>query len=138
MPIAPSRVFVYWNLHRRLWSVRALDGPLKGRVIDHRRTLTLTDAVGRVGAAGNARVRREGRKNVHAGIVGLWVPNAEWSVAPGSAGTESVTYDPYKDHTFVVPSVWARSAWRGSPMVSMQCVSLAAGKTVPVVVASVF
>jgi hypothetical protein len=138
MPTAPVRVFVYWNLHRRLWSVRALEGPLKGRVIDHLRTLTLTDAVGRVGAAGNARVRREGRKNVHAGIVGQWSPRVEWSVAPGSAGTESVTYDPYKDHTFVVPSVWARTAWRGSPMVSMQCISLAAGRTVPAVVASVF
>lgn len=130
------RVFVYWNLHRKVWSIRALEGPSKGRVVAHRNTLTLTDAIGRVGAAGNARVRLEGRKNVHAGIVGHWVPEANWAVAPNSIGTEGVTYNPYKDRAFVVPNVWSRPAWRGSKMVSMQRVQLPTGAFVPAVVAS--
>ena len=29
------RVEVYWNLHKRLFSVRALEGEHKGRVIEH-------------------------------------------------------------------------------------------------------
>lgn len=64
------KVFVYFNLHRKLWSVKALEGPDKGRVIAHSDAVTLRNAYGKVSAAGRARVLREGRKNVHAGIVG--------------------------------------------------------------------
>ncbi|CAB4165115.1 hypothetical protein UFOVP823_10 [uncultured Caudovirales phage] len=38
------RVFVYWNLHRKLWSVRAAEGPNKGRVIAHRECVYLLHA----------------------------------------------------------------------------------------------
>ena len=38
------RVEVYWNLHKRLFSVRALEGENKGRVIDHAYGVRLSDA----------------------------------------------------------------------------------------------
>ena len=79
--------------------MKALEGENKGRVIAHRKTVWLTDAVPKVSEAGRQRVLREQRKNVHAGIVGQWrdadmplVSNDYWL---------PVTYNPYKYETFV-------------------------------------
>jgi hypothetical protein len=47
-----QRVYVYFNLHRKLWSVRALDGPHKGRVIAHKRGVVLQDVSPRVSQSG--------------------------------------------------------------------------------------
>lgn len=90
------KVFVYYNLHRKLWSVKALEGPRKGRVIAHSHYVVLRDAVGKVSQAGRERVLRERRKNVHAGIVGTLV-EAEAHQIPA----RKVTYNPYKYETFV-------------------------------------
>ena len=63
-----KRVYVYWNLHRKLWSVRQ-----SGLIVDHAHLLSLRDCKFLVGKAGQARVRREGKKNVHAYIKGhMW------------------------------------------------------------------
>jgi hypothetical protein len=93
------KVFVYYNLHKHLWSIKALEGENKGRVIAHRPTVWLTNAVPKVSEAGRQRVLKEQRKNVHAGIVGHWrdadmplVSNDYWV---------PVTYNPYKYETFV-------------------------------------
>lgn len=64
------RVFVYKNLHKDCWSIRALDGEHKGRVVAHADRVILKDVQFRVSEAGRQRVIREGRKNVHAGVVG--------------------------------------------------------------------
>lgn len=91
------KVFVYWNLHKGMWSVKALEGPDKGRVIMRTDRLALAGVTGKVSQAGRERVLREGRKNVHAGIVGTLrmdgVPTAELS--------RGVTYNPYLYSTFV-------------------------------------
>ena len=94
------RVQVYWNLHKKQWSVVALEGERKGRVISHAAgAIFLEDVKFAVQPAGRDRVRREGRKNVHAFVRGEWVSNMahvrtfrRW--AP-------VVYDPYKFDTFV-------------------------------------
>ena len=93
------KVFAYRNLHRNCWSVKALEGRLKGRVIYYAQDLTLWNCVFKVSEAGRQRVLREQKKNVHAGIVGVldestvnWVP-----LIPG----KSVTYNPYKYASFV-------------------------------------
>lgn len=91
------RVFVYWNLHRKVWSVKALEGPEKGRVIAHSPHVMVMDAAGKVSQAGRQRVIREKRKNVHAGIVGTL---AGLNHQPHFTG-EAVTYNPYKYETFV-------------------------------------
>lgn len=93
------KVFVYWNLHKNCWSVKALEGENKGRVIYHAQNVTLSDCTFRVSKAGRERVLREKRKNVHAGVVGqLGRINVPLSYMPQMT---AVTYNPYKYETFV-------------------------------------
>lgn len=97
------RVFVYWNLHRGLWSVKALEGPNKGRVICRLPEILLEDVEGKVSEAGRQRVIREGKKNVHAGLVGVWVSHgrkAEVKRAVKEIG-DTITYNPRKYTGFV-------------------------------------
>lgn len=89
------RVQAYWNLHRHCFSVVALEGEHKGRVVAHLPEVRLADARFTVRPSGRERVRREGRKNVHAFVRGRWqqsVPNLI---------RLCVTYNPYKHETFV-------------------------------------
>ena len=99
------KVFVYWNLHRGLWSVKALEGPQKGRVIDRVSEILLTDVEGKVSEAGRQRVLRERRKNVHAGIVGTWNVTRYRNQTDIECALEDVgdriTYNPYKYREFV-------------------------------------
>ena len=97
------KVFVYFNLHRKLFSIKALEGDMKGRVIAHRHTVLINDATFKVSEAGRQRVIREQRKNVHAGVSGTWI-NVDagrglhsFVIINGSA----ITYNPYKYNTFV-------------------------------------
>ena len=93
------KVFVYRNLRKNCYSVKALEGPNKGRVIAHWDALTLTDAEFKVSRSGRARVLREKQKNVHAGVVGNWEPeNNYWD---GFENSHAVTYNPYKFESFV-------------------------------------
>ena len=103
-----QRVYVYFNLHRKLWSVRALDGPHKGRVIAHKRGVVLQDVTPRVSQAGRERVLRERKKNVHAGLVGYWVPFN----TPITEHMVPITYNPYKYESFVYVS--DKSAYTGT------------------------
>jgi hypothetical protein len=91
------RVFVYFNLHKKCFSVKALEGADKGRVIAHRDALMLHSAVFKVSEAGRQRVLRERKKNVHAGVVGQWFDTVPYALDNGTA----ITYNPYKYNTFV-------------------------------------
>ena len=105
------KVFVYFNLHKKLFSIKALEGPNKGRVVAHRRELSLLDAVFKVSEAGRQRVLRERKKNVHAGVVGQWFDTTE-----AVDNKLQVTYNPYKYTGFVLKEQddhiveWARTA----------------------------
>ena len=96
------RVFVYYNLHKKLWSVKALDGPNKGRVVHHANAVCLANATPKVSRAGRLRVLLERCKNVHAGIVGDLV---SWTNETSDWGAyddwPTVTYNPYLYETFV-------------------------------------
>lgn len=93
------KVFVYRNLHKNCWSIKALEGENKGRVIYHAEDVTLTDCTFKVSKAGRERVLRERRKNVHAGVVGQLIKtNVPLSHMPQMV---SVTYNPYKYESFV-------------------------------------
>lgn len=111
------KVFVYFNLHRKCWSIKALEGPSKGRVIGHAHYVDLACVEWRVSEAGRQRVLREKKKNVHAGAVGkleAWsTPEGErhgvkmgestFDRVSADLSTEaplSVTYNPYKGPTF--------------------------------------
>lgn len=105
------RVFCYFNLHRLCFSVKALEGEHKGRVIAHADAVHLSGVEFKVSEAGRQRVLREQRKNVHAGAVGTlenWLPAGErtsraWSNRRrrfDQRGTR-VTYNPYRFASFV-------------------------------------
>jgi len=90
-----QKVRVYWNLHRKVWSVQDVKS---GRVCDHLQHISLTDAKFVVRKGGQKRVREEGKKNVHAFAVGTG--GCEKGVATRYDG-RPVTYNPYKNDTFV-------------------------------------
>ena len=90
-------VFVYYNLHRKLWSIKCLDaGPNKGKVVAHRTEVVLESPKPKVSEAGRQRVLKEKQKNVHAGLVGVW-RDRKVLLAEG----DNITYNPYKYDTFV-------------------------------------
>ncbi|QFG10453.1 hypothetical protein KIV65_gp14 [Mycobacterium phage Anthony] len=104
------RVFVYRNLHKGCYSVRAEEGPDKGRVVAHSEHVLLGGVTPKVSAAGRDRVRRERRKNVHAGLTGELLSLEEQDFI-GS----KVTYNPYRADGFVYATTEAPFA--GSPEV---------------------
>ena len=97
------RVFVYFNLHRKCLSVKALEGERKGRVIAHADMVVLDNVTFKVSEAGRQRVIREQRKNVHAGVVGelesMGINTAMLSIA--EALYSPLKYNPYKFDSFV-------------------------------------
>ena len=89
-----EKVEVYYNLHKKCWSVRSCK---TGRVIKHADSLTMRDCKFVVQPAGRERVRREGKKNVHAFVRGFIEdspPDMYYNVKP-------VHYNPYIFDTFV-------------------------------------
>ena len=98
---------VYWNLHKGQWSIQ-----------DRRTGLVV----------GRQRVLLEGKKNVHAFAEG-WYPEV-W-ISPKFYHDEgrSVTYNPYKNDTFVyvdngepvgeVGSIWLTTTAEGKPSVKV-------------------
>lgn len=92
------RVFVYYNLHKKLWSIKALEGEHKGKVIYHRDEVYLSDVVPKVSQAGRNRVLKEQCKNVHAGLVGT----LEDEIISNQVA-KKVSYNPYfLEHFFYV------------------------------------
>ena len=87
-----GRVQVYYNLHKKCLSIR-----YKGKVIEHAREVTLTDARFHVQPAGRERVLREKKKNVHAFVRGYITKGLK--IMPTKQ--KLVTYNPYKHTSFV-------------------------------------
>ena len=87
------QVRVYYNLHRHTFSVQhRIDG--RWLVRGYADEVMLRDATFKVSEAGRQRVISEGRKNVHAFVVGTLVD----SLPPTPV---AVTYNPYKYEAFV-------------------------------------
>lgn len=92
-----AKVYIYWNLHKRCFSAKK-----NGKVFAHFRNASILNPEFRVSAAGCRRVRRDGRKNVHANIVCepqhcvIYPDNS--TVA---ATSETASYNPYLYETFV-------------------------------------
>ena len=90
------RVFVYFNLHKKLFSIKSLEGIHKGKVIGHTSDLVLKDCEFKVSEAGRQRVLKEKRKNVHAGVVGF-ITTVDLMLLTGDRELLiRVTYNPYK------------------------------------------
>ena len=98
------KVFIYFNLHRKCFSVKALEGTNKGRVVAHVSDAVIHSPTFKVSEAGRQRVLREKKKNVHAGVVGLWFDdeyNASRTVEHSAMLGRAVTYNPYRFDSFV-------------------------------------
>ena len=100
------KVFIYWNLHKQCWSIRAQEGEDRGRVIGHAHAFQVTDPMFKVSEAGRQRVLATKRKLVHAGIVGeltgvMWF-GGERANNPfnRTRGGTPVTYSPYRGPSF--------------------------------------
>ena len=95
-----DRVEVYRNLHNGTFSVRR-----NGKVVLHLRnwmTLHLQDVKFAVQPAGREKVRREGKKNVHAYVRGTVIKAEEHHLKETfkEKCREWVTYNPYQNDTF--------------------------------------
>jgi hypothetical protein len=98
------RVEAYWNLHKPgMYSIRR-----KGKVISHVPFLTMKDVQWVVQPAGNARVKREGKKNVHAFARGTWLyGNDELQLVNDELRLKTsirVRYNPYVHEGFTTMS----------------------------------
>jgi len=102
---------LYWNLHKKKWS---LQDRKTGRVQQHVTAYTMYDAKFVVRKAGQAKVRSEGRKNVHAFAVGTG--GFRDGIATRLSG-RPVTYNPYENDTFVFADT-------GEPVTEVQAISV--------------
>jgi hypothetical protein len=93
------RVEVYWNLHKKCWSVRH-----KGKVIKHCSCIRLRDVQWVVQPGGQARVRKQGRKNVHAfarGTLQRFDQALDCHRDEGYQSCIELRYNPYINDSFV-------------------------------------
>lgn len=92
------RVRVYWNLHKKCFSIKMWDkrSPHKGYVVAHTTRFTAVNCKYVVQKAGQQRVRRERKKNVHAYIEGVFVDSVDTVFK-----FAETTYNPYEDEGFV-------------------------------------
>ena len=85
-------VEVYFNLHKKCWSIRQ-----SGASVIHADFVEIKEPQFVVQQGGNARVRREKRKNVHAFVRGYLTERV--GIFPKNQ--KLVTYNPYKHTSFV-------------------------------------
>lgn len=69
-PWAATRVAVYKNLHRGQWSVRALDGVHKGKVVAHASSVGLLHTHMHVNERAQRRIADGAPREVHAWVIG--------------------------------------------------------------------
>lgn len=96
---APRRVYVYHNFHKGCLSVRAMEGPNKGRVVAYADAVELAGCDFKCGEAARSRIAAGGVKEVHAGVQGTLV-RMDLVGSPATierlAGVR-VTYNPKRD-----------------------------------------
>ena len=96
-----DRIEVYRNLHNDTFSIRR-----NGKVVKHLanwQTIFLKDVKFAVQPAGREKVRREGKKNVHAFIRGTYLAPSTFPHTTSefkAKCTEWVTYNPYQNDHF--------------------------------------
>lgn len=98
------RMRVHFNLHTRRWSVTALSGEHRGRVVAQVDDITLHGGPDgavefKVSRAGWERCRRTGHRNVHAWCIGLV---QDIDTAPDLRNLIRVTYNPLRAPQFEV------------------------------------
>jgi len=99
-----DRIRVYYNLHRKCFSIQDYQ---TGLVTEHIDKLFMTNAMFVVRKSGNERVKKEGKKNVHAFVNGI--RQSVW-VEP-KLSYQKVSYDPYTMDFFHYERTINHSNW---------------------------
>ena len=89
-------VRVHFNLHTHLWSITAMSGPDRGRVVQHSAIFALTRCKFIVSEAGRQRVLAKHQRQVHAWVEGL----VAQPVRQQPKGAVELRYNPYRAGTF--------------------------------------
>jgi len=84
-----DRIRAYYNLHRKCFSVQDYK---TGLVIEHTDKLFMTNAMFVVRKSGNERVKKEGKKNVHAFVNGI---RHDKPIDTNHCNNYEVKYNPY-------------------------------------------
>ena len=84
-----DRIRAYYNLHRKCFSVQDYK---TGLVIEHTDKLFVTNAMFVVRKSGNERVKKEGKKNVHAFVNGI---RHDKPIDTNHCNNYEVKYNPY-------------------------------------------
>ena len=84
-----------------LFSIQAKGGKLSGKVLDHSVSVRIDNAVFNVRAGGQARARKEKRRNVHAFVEGTLSKVLKGEKALLSSEWVEVTYNPFHTDTFI-------------------------------------
>jgi hypothetical protein len=88
-------VRVHFNLRTHLWSITAMSGPNRGRVVQHSNTFVLTVCKFIVSEAGRQRVLAKRQRLVHAWVQGRVAP-----VSNPPKDAVEFGYNPYRAGTF--------------------------------------
>ncbi|WP_088363036.1 hypothetical protein [Bacillus cereus] len=67
-----EKVKVYFNLHTHLFSMLAMEGKHKGKVVAHGNGIEIENVVFHINKSGQLRVREQQKRNVHAYAVGTF------------------------------------------------------------------
>ena len=94
------KVAVYWNVHKKTFSIQSREKETYGRVIRHANSVVINSPKFVIRQAGREKVLKEGSKNVHAFVKGIleWASDKEYRLKGG----RKVTYNPYKYNSFVI------------------------------------
>lgn len=96
-----EKVLIYRNLNNGKWSIKAAQGPFKGKVVGHFDAVSLkgdaTESMIKISVASQARARREKTRNVHCYIVGE-LTGVDGDVEPLG---QRITYIPFEHDSFV-------------------------------------
>jgi hypothetical protein len=119
-----QRVAVYFNLHYHVFSLKS--GGKSGSLLSHAGVCTLTDAVFEVERKGRERAINQGRKNVHAYVVGI-LESLGWDRLSDNAvrslidkGYQRVTYNLHPDH----PQFYCKDVMSYTPISAAKTVIL--------------
>lgn len=103
-----GNVEVYYNLHKKCFSIRA-----QGKVVGHADTVKIRWAKFVVQPAGRDRVVKEGRKNVHAFVRGQLDRTRR---EPDLSDYRLASYNPYK-HGYFVDAETEDPLWAASDVI---------------------
>ena len=96
------KVYVYFNLNKHVWSIKALEGERKNRVVGYADSIELIYCNLKVSEKGRQRVLKQKQKNVHAGVVGYIKSINQHN---NYSAPQRISYNPYKTgHFYLVGS----------------------------------